>query len=269
MTDYTDETQTSGKLKTGIYIPTFEMITPISMNYRTWDLESAQMTQLMEARKDAGIHRIDTWSFDQFICGAIVNGLIHTELTGHVLYSVDGWEKFKAEHPKAQGESFEDAITFIATSLGQYNRSSEAFAIHHGEDILAQVLETFLELFPYLKTEDENIHGRTVFGSADDYLDIDQDNEPGIKRHYNERELFAVSWSDSVRLSEHLSGIFAIGFKILSEQTHTHPIDVEYEEWTSILFKISEGFKNYHLDQTPLDDWLKETFVSRFSSFWD
>lgn len=267
MTEYTDESNLL--TKAGIYIPTFEMITPVSMDYRTWDLEPAQMVELMEARKDAGIHRIDTWNFDRFICGAIVNGLIHTELTGHVLYSVDGWKKFKEENPKVKGDSFEEAITFVATSLSKYHQSSEAFAIHYGADILIQALETFLGLFPYLKTEDENIHGRTVFGSADDYLDSEQDNDIGIKRHYKERELFAVSWSDSVRLSEHLSGIFAIGFKILSEQTHTRPVDIEYEEWTALLLKISEAFKNYYLDQTPLDDSVKEVFVSRFPSFWD
>lgn len=244
------------------------MIPPITMDYSTWELDGKVYDEMKLARKDAGISRVDTWSYDKFICGAIVNGLLYTELYHHPLANNSVWEAFKNQNPTAYGESFEDAIEFIATALSQYHCNDDAFYVYRGEEVLAHALETFLTIFPYLKMPAEVSKGY-VASRADDYLDSDEDGDESIKRHYLSREIYAVSWSDSAELDDHLASIFSIGFEVLADNTHSHPADIDETEWDYTLRKMAKGFKNYHLNNTPLEKWVKETFVSRFTNFWD
>lgn len=255
--------------KSSSYIPKFSMMPPLSLDYTTWDLEEAVAAEMKQARQDAGISRVDTWSFDQFVSAIIVNGLLHTELHTHPLHDEKAWEYFKAANPKVLDSSFEEAIIFVTTALGEYRHNPDAFFAYRGAEVLNRALETFVALFPHLKRyESYNSKGLRP-SRADDFLDTVENGEIPTERHYRERQLFGISWNDSADLAEHLSGVFAIGFEILANNGHTHPGDLTVDEWDYTLRKLARGFKNYHLYGTPLEAWVKDKFVERFTNFWD
>jgi len=251
------------------YIPKFSMMPPLSLDYTTWELEEDVAAEMKQSREDAGISRVDTWSFDQFISAVIVNGLLHTELHTHPLHDEKAWAYFKASNPKVLDSSFEESIIFITTALGEYRHDPDAFFVHRGKEVLTRVLETFVALFPHLKRYESYNSSGLRASRADDFLDTVENGDIPTKRHYRERQLFGVSWSDSTDLAEHLAGVFAIGFEILANNGHTHPNDLSVSEWDYTLRKLARGFKNYHLYGTPLEAWVQDKFVERFTSFWD
>lgn len=252
-----------------LYSPRYSMITTVPMDLSSWDLKESSDKALREARQDAGIGAIDCISFRDFICGAVVNGIRCLELYQHPLATEDGWTKFREENPAISSPSFEDALARTAISLSEYRQDCDAFELHRGEEVLTEALETFLAVFPHLKQPGERNAAGAVSGRGNDYLDVEENGTIPESHHYRSRVFFAVSYSDTIELDDHLAGVFSLGFKILAKSTHGFPARFSEEEWSTILGKLADAFYAYHIFQTPLSDEVKNLFVTHFPDFWD
>lgn len=242
-----------------IFTPEYSMITPITRNYKDWDLEPETLAKSEAARETVGVSRVDTWNFDGFICTAIVNGILNLDITNHHMRNTAEYRNYCERNPDVVGETFNKALTFIARTLSEYLQDHDAFIQYRGKDELNKALKSFLALYPCLN---DNSHGAEFLAEPDV-------SESILKRHKTSRKEKVISWYDVSDLDVYLAKIFSTGFNILADEAHSHPHDLPYEEWQEQLRTLANAFKEYSESAIPLSPEMKEFFIKRFPNFWD
>lgn len=249
--------------------PEYSLIAPLVRDYRDWELQEDRVNENMESRRVNGICKLDVINLDSFICNVVVNGILKFDPKGNILQEENEYKAFKAKYPFVIGTTFENTLTLIARTLSEHMQDAHAFYVYRGEKALNDALTSFLAVMPYLNSSTHEVPLLDYAPREPDQLEAD-DVYPGeLERHHLERERNGISWYDAVDLDDHLAGVFAVGFKILSQTTHGHPVDVPEEEWEKTLLSLSDAFKNYYVNDVALTGEIKELFVDRFKSFWD
>ena len=238
----------------------------IARNYADWSLDEETYAKHLKSRLAVGVSDVDVWNFLEYIAVVAANGINYLGIRAA------GFRDFKnrgsgAGYPEFDVKSMDDVLSEMVVNFTAHASDDDAFYSIIGKEALDRSLRNFFLLFPYLYDDFMAEDGYADKPPAINLDDLDKDKKYA---HLRQRETFGVSRYDAIRFDLYFAEVLGTGFKILSEISHGHPVDLTYEDWQAQLLSISDNFFAYHRGDTDrIDPEIIDLFVQRFPSFWD